>query len=432
MALLVGCAPRLVWRIPGPDHLVQVEVRERSGRTCVSVGERQDGCFDGVAASDLAFSPDSRHVAFPAQEGGRWHVVLDGRPGATWDGVASLIFSPDGGHLAYAAFDARSWRLVLDERPAEPWDLVLAGSIVFASTGQRVAYGGVRDGQVHVVLDSVAGPACDGVEALRFSLDGKRFAYVARRGGRAAIVIDGAEQPPRDSISAFALSANGRHMAYIARDSASWYVVEDSTAHGPYDAARSLAYLAGGDILACVVRTREGEAILMGGNIGPRYTSVATLAYSRNGARWGYIARRGDSSVVVIDGAVTRVEYRASDLVISADGRRFAYMAIRGGDPFVVDESGTHPFDLLIDGSLVFTSDGHAWACLAGEPRQRRLFIAVEGYPRRRAFDWTAMARISRARKHTAPNSLDDAFVREWVAAEAEQMVTKAGQTKRP
>jgi hypothetical protein len=299
--------------------------------------------------------------------------------------------------MVHSCANPAGWRLVQDERTGEPWDSLYAGSIIIAPDAKHVAYAGFGEGRAHAVLDGRAGPAYDNVEALRFSPDGARFAYVARRGDRATIVVDGAEQPLHDSISELVFSADGRHVAYAFRDFGDWFVAEDGTTFGPYASVHSLAYIGITDTLACVVRIADGEAVLMGHVTGPRYASVDPPASSRYGRRWGYVARRGDSCVVVLDGAVHRVEEQAGDLVFSDDGRRYAYIASREGQACVVDERGAHPFDLLIDGSLVFGRRGNVWACVAGDPRRRRLFVAVEGLRARRAFDWTEIARITRS-----------------------------------
>jgi hypothetical protein len=409
-----------VWRMPSPDHRIQVELRPHRDRTCVRVGGRQQGCFEGVAAGGLTFSPDSRHLAYPVAIGARWRVMRDGRAGADWDGVAAPTFSPDGRHLVYAARQGRSWRLVQDGTPGEAWDSLCASSITLSPQGDHVAYVAVGPDGVHAVRDEQPEPAYDRIETLRLSPHGTHLAYVAWRAGRATLVVDGAAGSFHDSLAGPMFRLDGNSVACAVRDSDAWFVIRDDAALGPFASARVIGYGGRGDSLVSVVRTPEGEAVCFGSVVGPGYASVESPAFSRNRLQWGYIARRGDSSVVVLDAAIHRVEEQASGLAFSDDGARHAYIASRGGRACIVDDAGAHPYELLIAGSLVFDRNG-TWACVAGDPRKRRLFVTVEGIRRRRAFDWTMMARITRSSPEFRVGRVDDA-VRSWIAAEAERI----------
>jgi S1-C subfamily serine protease len=77
----------------------------------------------------LVFSPDSSHCAYMAAAPPR--MVLDGKEGKIYERVALPVFSPDGRHLAYQASErgarsqngrTRAWRIVVDGVEGEVYD----------------------------------------------------------------------------------------------------------------------------------------------------------------------------------------------------------------------------------------------------------------------------------------------------------------------
>ena len=75
----------------------------------------EEGPYDGISC-DAQFSPDSKHVAYPAGKDGEEFVVVDGREGARYQQVIGwrLSFSPDSAHVAYAAKKDGEWLIVVD------------------------------------------------------------------------------------------------------------------------------------------------------------------------------------------------------------------------------------------------------------------------------------------------------------------------------
>ncbi len=98
-------------------------------------------------ASYLAFSPDSRRVAYLWVRGGSFYarrftqrarrqVFLDGQPGKEYDAIAvfNLTFSPDSQHLAYDVHDIDGGRslVVVDGQEGKHYDQVMSGSLSFS------------------------------------------------------------------------------------------------------------------------------------------------------------------------------------------------------------------------------------------------------------------------------------------------------------
>ncbi|MFW6158150.1 MAG: WD40 repeat domain-containing protein [Planctomycetota bacterium] len=78
-------------------------------------GQRLGEPFEAYDIRQLAFSPDSRHVAVPVRTGDGWVVILDGEPRGEplqANNVVRLLFSPDGDQLAYAARSGKTWFVV--------------------------------------------------------------------------------------------------------------------------------------------------------------------------------------------------------------------------------------------------------------------------------------------------------------------------------
>lgn len=55
---------------------------------------------------DLQYSPDSNTLAYVAQNGSNWFVVLNGKEQKNYGYVNNLVFSPDSRHIAYIASDS--------------------------------------------------------------------------------------------------------------------------------------------------------------------------------------------------------------------------------------------------------------------------------------------------------------------------------------
>jgi hypothetical protein len=79
----------------------------------VVVDGAEGKAYDGILKSSLAFSPDSRRIAYGAKIGEKWTVVVDGVERGNFDGVASgsVSFSSDSGQVATKSRSVRIGRL---------------------------------------------------------------------------------------------------------------------------------------------------------------------------------------------------------------------------------------------------------------------------------------------------------------------------------
>ena len=422
--LLAGCGPPKVWTGLSPDHGTRYDVSRRAGATCVRIQTRVAGCYDAVALSAIVFSPDSRSIAYPARVDGRWHVVRDGRFGPPVDEVGALVPGATG-RLAYEARLGDAWYVVSDDRFSAPFDSVIEGSITFDPEGRRLAYAALRDARALVFVDGRPIASHDGVERLRFSPGGGPLASVAREGSTVSLRVGGYASPAHDAIPEYGVGPGGE-VAYIARGADAWWVVGPDGRWGPFLAAHSL-YFEGPGSLTFVARADGGERVFHRGTPGAFYGEIEPPVVVAGGRHWGYVGHDSVRSVVVLDGLRHSDHEWAGDLALDAAGRRFAFVSRRNDSTYVVDDRGAHAFDLVVDGTLQFTSTG-CWAGLVGRWHDRSLFVVVEGNKEARRFDWwefTGVVLDGPFPRAEEPGTAR--LLRSWVAAEAELIVRSGG-----
>lgn len=217
------------------------------GKVTVVIDGKEGYLYDGVA-EDLQFSPDGSHVVYRVALGridkvaGSFvltpsFVVVDGKGGKRYDGFAlnGFAFSPDSQHLAYFALDGNKRVVVIDGEESKAYDEFTH----FTQTGEN--YGGLSDWQNEVV----------------FSPDSHHVAYKAEIGQKWLVVLDGKESRPYDLLGSGVpvFSPDSRHVAYWAFADDKWRVVVDGSEGRPYhsfptgasivfDSADRLHYLA--------------------------------------------------------------------------------------------------------------------------------------------------------------------------------------------
>jgi hypothetical protein len=101
----------------------------------VTDGE-ESGPYDGLG--DPVFSPDSKHIAFPARKGEREFVSIDGEEMRPFDNVRVPVYSPDSNYLAYQAKKEDKWFYVLDKKDCrERYDGFLADAPIIFDSNNR-------------------------------------------------------------------------------------------------------------------------------------------------------------------------------------------------------------------------------------------------------------------------------------------------------
>jgi len=187
----------------------------------------------------LACSRDGSRLGFSSRMGTDWFAVVDGHAFGPMPVPAAVVFSPDSRHWACCADFGDSVLVLLDGSRAGSYDA--AGGLCFGPDGS-LAYYAKRSGNWFVVhrgkeqgrFEGVTGYA--DLDCLAFSPDGNRLAFGGQRDGRCFAVVDGIEGPRFDEVGQFAFSPDSRHVAYVAVLGNSSFVVCDSVCGPGFDA----------------------------------------------------------------------------------------------------------------------------------------------------------------------------------------------------
>jgi len=309
---------------------------------------------------DLAFSGDSRHVAYVATIDGKDLPVVDGREGAfrgeIWGGTrgggGTLRLNHDGTHLAFVARkgNAPAFGVVIDgtaDRPnVDPND----GAPVFSRDGKRLAYIAQDGGQRFVVLDGKPGTKYDTVYkgTLTFSLDGKRLAYVVGKEGQRTVVLDGVEGTPHADILVATLrfSPDGNKLAYAAQiESGKWAVIVNGQAGAGFD------YIGG---FTGVTWSPDSKRVAYGAllnkqwaaivdDTGFPYDAIASMVFSPDSRRAAFHAQTDGKWISVVNGPdgtyASRLKSESvlnETLTFTPDGKYLVYGAMINGRPHMV------------------------------------------------------------------------------------------------
>jgi hypothetical protein len=181
-----------------------------------SRGDRQLLFVNGVARPDYqqvgaaVFSPDAGRLAFAAKQAGKWHVVLDGQPGAAWDQVGAFTFGHDGRRFAYVADKDKEWRVVVDGKVGPVFQNV--SRPVISQDSRRIAYRGelIPKRGYTVTTDSKAVALQSRLVPLLAGPTPLSAAWV--RGRRGELLA------PNVVLAGPAISPEGRHIVYPSGD----------------------------------------------------------------------------------------------------------------------------------------------------------------------------------------------------------------------
>jgi Tol biopolymer transport system component len=295
---------------PDSKHLAYVAQEKGTGGLFVVVDDKKGKHYEWIGnlvqssalqVGNPIFSPDSQHVAYVAQKAKKVFVVQDGNEGKQYDDIILLTFSPNGKHLAYAAKRGDKWLVVMDDKEDKEHDEL--GLLTFSPDSKHLAYRAQKDKKMVVVLDGEEEKLYDAVTNPLFSTDSKHLSYVAQEGKNFLMVVDKKEGKKYDAISFSPhslFSPDSNHVAYGAQIGKEQFVVLDEN---------------------------ENEK---------HYDRVDDFVFSPDGKRFAYAAVKDGKWFVVVDGKEEKKYDEVASLIFSPDSKRFAYAAFRDKKQFVV------------------------------------------------------------------------------------------------
>lgn len=368
----------------GPDGRALAAVARRDGNGYAIVGPRTFGPYGAVgsahilASFPIAFSPDGRRFAFRVREEERRFMIVDGRPQGPYTDVDHPVFSPDGARVAYAAnqggdhgrslyvVSGGKWFIVVDGKPGEEFDSVGlatdAGfptvSPTFSPDGKRMAYRASVEKKQFVVVDGKKETEADIILGLRFSPDSRHLAYTAVTGDRSTVVFDNHPQGDFDAtFFEYAFSPDGRRFAYPASTGKKkWAIVVDGAKGDDYEMAALPTFSPDGKRTAFIARRGSKRFVVVDGKPGPELDFVGTPTFEEDGHDVYYVARNADKFFVVRDGKrgetfeliLTDESFFPVPLTRSPRSSALLYRAKRDDAWFVVlGDSTIGPFDYV-------------------------------------------------------------------------------------
>lgn len=366
LTVTTGCAEHVLWHGHSTDRITEIRVVESGGAQRVVLGERRlsEHAAVGIDAMTIA----GRHVAYPARDGRKWRVFVDGvaEPFA-WDGVGAIALSAEGDRLAYAAVEGNQWRVVDRGVPGLAFDSVM--SLDVDARGRSV-YGATIGSVARVYVDGEPGPAWKEVRSITTH---PSLSYVAVDDAGEHVVEDGRVSAAYDAIvevtgeGFIGRTKAGREAVAFGR------VIARGEVHRLVTAAGHYAYVRRASTFEVAVRDGQEES--------STWPAIDSITLSPDGEHLGYVAS-GEGATVVIDGAAQGTWKRARAPVFAKHGGGFAFVTSTGSGAIVVTAKERYAFDVALEESLVVDDTGSHWAMVAGYDSVRRLYEIVDGRPR--------------------------------------------------
>lgn len=204
----------------------------------VVIDNRREGPYDiPKTEAPFWFSPSSQRYAYPVQIDGEIHVIIDGTPQGPYDSIGyPLLFSPDSRHLAFPIRGRNQSYWVIDGQQQGPYTHLVKNSVVYSPNSQRIAYAVVSGKKQLVIIDGKRDPLVDAVKlgSLCFSADSRHYAYLAKIGDAYALVVDGQQHDALYQDVSGLQFYRGNHTVFVTKSVGYSYVVRDNQLGAPY------------------------------------------------------------------------------------------------------------------------------------------------------------------------------------------------------
>jgi hypothetical protein len=413
-----------MWMGHSPDLNHEVKVCTAGDDQVVVIDGQAGPAFKAIAFGGLTFSPDARHLAYPALDENQWKVVLDGVPGRGHDGIAELAFSADGKQLAYSALQDSLWYIFTDTWSSTPFDSLTSGSLQFQDDGSVLVYAGWRQGKCRMVhydaqQGEVSGPPFDWISPSGFKDFGRVLHYVGHDLEGDHLMVGGKCVASAARIKGALVRDEGLTVAFAELVEGRWRIRHNDHPGPWFSNINDLDYNRKTGVVGYIATTETGQMVIQGPDSGKIWPRIEEFKFSPEGARSGWIARNADGQCLVfVNGLQAGKNQWSGNLELADTGMEYAFLAKNEAGWMVKTGWGDTPFDLVIDGSLVLSPNGKHWGCLAGDMAERTLFLAVDGVNAGIDFSWAAY--ISKVSLHPDAYIIaenNDDYFRAWVTA---------------
>jgi hypothetical protein len=321
-----------------------------------------------IDLSKIAFVAEKLVYAAQTNDG-KWHVVVNDKPGPAHDGVLGLLVNADDSHYAYIAGDGGSdgshQSVVLDGVQGTSYRGTIQNMNI-ASNG-RIGYEavvggtpGAPNGSNDLYVDGHdIGPAAlpfavvdptersNGSQAyVLFSPDGKRFAYTRRVAGGVAAVVDGKAGHPYDSMGVFQFSPDSRHEFYVGSRNGQFVVSDGQEMQAEGTVKYFVFSQTGGHLAYLAYGPTTGFHMVVDGKPSPRFQEYVahSMSFSEDGNHYAYAFHANFSQTQIVrDGVATnaagpvpfntrtRSDVNFPPLVFSGDGTRLVWVSLLSG-----------------------------------------------------------------------------------------------------
>jgi hypothetical protein len=311
----------------------------------------------------IAFSPDSKHLAFAAVDNNSGKVIEDGRVIASgYQHFADFQFSPNSKHLAFVGYTgtivntmySTTAQVFEDGKALGP---VFSGQFLqdtvvflqFSTNSKHLAFVGDAKGYEAVEDGKVVGTAHQSVGFATFSPDSKHLAFVTSDNQMSQIIEDGkAVGAAHQFVGSPTFSPDSKHLVFTASDNNSGVVIKDGKviASG-YQTFEQVQFSGDGKHLAffgysTTFDSTQGswtttaqvfeDGVAVGGVFSSTSSSIWTipvnsLQFSPDGKHLAFAGSTQNGGAVIEGGKSIATRYQSfSQLVFSRDSKHLAYV----------------------------------------------------------------------------------------------------------
>src|SRR5262249_22038859 len=143
-----------------PDSQHVVYAAQGADKTWFVVQDGQEGKPYGALVTGPVFSPNSQRLAYAvALDAAKQVVVVDGRESKIYPDIKvdMLAFSPDSRWLAYGARVNKHWTVVLNDQEGKPYEnlFILGGGKLVFDAPDRLHYLATHGQDIYVVQEQL-------------------------------------------------------------------------------------------------------------------------------------------------------------------------------------------------------------------------------------------------------------------------------------